>query len=530
MARKPPLNPADPQPADSPSGSAALPRSVKRRSVKAKNAEVAPESTDRPASPQRTSLHGDKLPTQPKLSGFPHIEARPKPSLTLFSQRKIAPMAAALPIWEASSILTQRQHLPWHNDADGKLFYAKDIGNGQGAIHFWVTEDLEAEHPATLAGAAALAVIDTFDIRAACMHLIYAAHAAQLDKPWEQELIIDDQQIEAYLGLKKRTDKNKQEKLALIAEIAKQPCKITTFISHPKRGKVKGFTLEEGRLWHMLGTRYHYQEDLFGQRELAGITFVVKPGLWARHFLNEEGRREKIAYCQQGLLPQNLLESVMSVWQHREGAARLMVWLLFQTQYSQRSPLSVAVLMEIAYGHTKVQQATERSDLRKKLASTWDEDLLTLHDRGWQIQFDAATYPLEIQPSGFGRTNAQRPRGFFDRLLAAQMWIKPAIPREDVELALDGAVSMSDRRSQNLSAHEPSAHEPLSSSFYPAASQMTGSLVRQLRTAKGWSQRKFSALTGISQGLISMIETEERSISAESETIFRQVFDLGLTD
>jgi hypothetical protein len=479
---------------------------------------ISPETTPPPGPLAHKSLA--QRPTQPKLSGFPHIEARPKPSPTLFAQRKTSPMASALPIWEASSILTQRHHLPWHNDPEGNLFYAKDIGNGQGAIHFWVTEDLEAEHPATLAGAAALAVIDTFDIRAACMHLIYAAHAAQLDKPWEQELVIDDQQIESYLGLKKRTDKNKQEKLALIAEIAKQPCKITTFISCPKQGKVKGFTVEEGRLWHMMATRYHYQQDLFGNRELAGITFVVKPGLWARHFLNEAGRREKIAYCQRGTLPQNLLESVMSVWQHREGAARLMVWLLFQTQYSQRSPISVAVLMEVAYGHTKVQQAIERSDLRKKLASTWDEDLMTLHDRGWQLQFDAATYPLEIQPLGFGRTNAQRPRGFFERLLNAQMWIKPAVnPEADATISFLEALETTAPET----TLEPGSGVP---AMPLAPPELTGSLIRQLRTAKGWSQRKFAALTGISQGLISMIETEERAISPESAAIFQHIFEL----
>lgn len=112
-------------------------------------------------------------------------------------------MASALPIWEASNILTQRHHLPWSSDADGKLCYAKDVGDGQGAIHFWVTENLEDEFPVPLAGAAALAVVDAFDIRAACMHLIYAASAAQLDRPWEKELIIDDRQIESYLGLKK---------------------------------------------------------------------------------------------------------------------------------------------------------------------------------------------------------------------------------------------------------------------------------------------------------------------------------------
>jgi len=46
----------------------------------------------------------------------------------------------------------------------------KGVEKGKGAVYFWVTEDLKQESPATLAGAAALAVISAFDIRAACMH------------------------------------------------------------------------------------------------------------------------------------------------------------------------------------------------------------------------------------------------------------------------------------------------------------------------------------------------------------------------
>ena len=133
---------------------------------------------------------------------------RPQISPSLFIGETTTYMASALPIWEASSILTQRKDLPWNNDPNGKLCYTRDVENGKGAVYFWLTEDLERESPTTLAGAAALAVIDTFDIRAACMHLIYAAYATQLDKPWEQEFVIDDRQIEEYLGLKKRTDKN----------------------------------------------------------------------------------------------------------------------------------------------------------------------------------------------------------------------------------------------------------------------------------------------------------------------------------
>lgn len=193
----------------------------------------------------------------------------------------------------------------------------------------------------------------------------------------------------------------------------------------------------------------------------------------------------------------------MSLWQHREGAARLMVWLLFQNQFNKRTPLSVEMLMEIAYGSDKIQQAKGDSEQRKKLASTWDEDLLTLHDRGWRIQFDPATYPTGIQPIGFGRENLQRPRGFFDQLLAAHLWIQPQADLEVPEIVEGGTDHT-----------EPLADDPAT---------LTGDIVKQLRQAKGWGQRKLANETGISQGLICMIENGSRTITPENAAILCQV-------
>jgi DNA-binding XRE family transcriptional regulator len=439
-----------------------------------------------------------------------------KTSSDLFVNGTTNRMASALPIWEASSILAQKKDLPWSIDPNGKLCYAKDVENGKGAVLFWLTEDLEQEHPATLAGAAAIAVIDAFDIRAACMHLIYAAHATQLEKPWEQEFVIDARQIEEYLGLKKRSDLNRQQKLALIQEIAQQPCKITTYISWPAQGKVKGFTIEKGRLWHLLGVRHHYQQDLFGHKDLEGITFVVRPGLWARYFLSEEDSADFSAYCQTGTLSKALLEDVMRVWQQREGAARLMIWLLFKTKVDMKHLLSVQALMEIAYGPQKIEAAKLDNRLRNKLANTWDEDLLVMHERGWQLHFHSQTYPPEIQPLAFGRRDRSRPRSFFAQLLSAHMWISPP-----------------EGFSQNsISTEEEGSKPQVQQAVLPAKAQHTlsGTQVRALRIKKGWTQRELASLTGLSQSLIQLIEKNQRNITRETQRILERTLTENLGD
>lgn len=460
-------------------------------------ASESSDLTDLPASILRGDST-DQIQTSPNL--FPNGKTTTR-------------MASALPIWEASSILTQRQDLPWANDSDGKLRHTRTIEDGQGAVHFWVTDNLDDESPATLAGAAALAMIDTFDIRAACMHLIYAAHAAQIERPWEQEFIIDDKQIEEYLGLKKRTDKSKQQKLALIREIAKQPCKITTFVSWPTQSRVKGFTLEEGRLWHLLGTRYHYQQDLFGNKELTGVTFIVRAGLWARYFLNAEGERQKSALCEYATLSKSSLRDVMSVWQHREGAARLMVWLLFKTKADRFSPLPVKTLMEIAFGTQRIEQAQEDSQSRKKLVSLWDDTLAVLEERGWTIHFDSESYPPDLQPSKSKYPRIQgRPRGFFEQLLNAQVWI---VPQDDWT---EEAIASEEESLFQLSTQssEPDIQYP----------QMTGATIKSCRLARGWSQRKLASLTGLSQGLISQLENGGRTVTPDNQLTLQRVFML----
>ncbi|MEO0645433.1 MAG: helix-turn-helix transcriptional regulator [Cyanobacteria bacterium J06650_10] len=440
-----------------------------------------------------------KLPVSDRLSTSPKLFEKGS---------DLTKVTSSLPIWEASNVLTQRQQLPWETDPDGKLIYSRDVNNGEGVICFRIADNTEDENPSALAGAAALAVIDTFDIRAACMHLIYVAHASQMERPWEQELVLNDRQIETYLGLQRRTDKNRQEKLALIEEIVKQPCKITTFISWPGEGKRKKFTIEEGRLWHLLGTRYHYQQNLLGEKQITGMSFVLKAGLWARYFLNKANSEEQGIAGSEGVLPKSLLESVMSLWQHRAGAARLMVWLLFKSQLSKARTLPVRVLLEVAYGSQKVLDAQGNNQLRKKMTNTWDEDLLALHERGWQIQFDADTYPANIRPSGFGRENDRRPRGFFKSLLKAQLEIRP--PKSwDISQLEASSTEIGEGDDVQLSV----------------SAGLTGAECKAMRAARGWSQRKLANFTGISQGLISMMENETRSISDINEATLRHAFE-----
>lgn len=316
----------------------------------------------------------------------------------LFSNGKTNLFASAIVVWELCNILAQRRSLPWQTDTNEKLSYQRQVNQGQNSICFYVTDTLDSQPPVTLETTEALAAIDKFDIRSACLHLIYAAYATSLEQPWDQEFVISDRQIEDYLGLDKRKDLTKPAKLALIKELAQQSCKIAVSINWNQQGKIKGFSLQTSRLWHLLEIQHHFQDDELGCKHLTGLTFRIKAGVWANYFLNRNGYKNHTAFYQYGTLPKSILTNIMSIWQQHEGAARIMLWLLFKTKMGQEQRITIPTLMRVAYGETKLSQAAAQLEGRKRLLRTFESDLEILNHYHIKPIFDPITYPTEIQP------------------------------------------------------------------------------------------------------------------------------------
>jgi DNA-binding transcriptional regulator YiaG len=355
---------------------------------------------DYAAEPQCVSVCPIDLPPMPLQAkkGRCKTTTRTLPSPNLFANGKSSPFASAIAVWEACNVLAQRQSIPWKTDANGKLCYERQVNGGRGTIAFRLAPALDSESSAPFDSAAAQAEIDNWDVRAACLHLIYAAHAIALDQPWEQEFIISDRQIEIYLGLEKRKDLSKLAKLTLIKTLAQQPCTLQLNIHWFQQGRVRGFSLEQSRLWHLLDIQHHFQKDELGCKHLTGLTFKVKAGAWSKYFLNQRAARESTAFYQYSSLPKSLLLSVTSLWQQHEGACRMLLWLLFKTKMGNEQRLTIPTLMRIAYGQGKVSQAATQREERKRLLRSFESDLEVLNHYGLKPVFDPATYPADIQP------------------------------------------------------------------------------------------------------------------------------------
>ncbi len=349
--------------------------------------------------PQCVAVCSIELPPMPLQAkkGRCKTADRMLPSPDLFVNGRSNPFASAIAVWEACNLLAQRQSLPWNIDSDGKLYYERQVNGGRGTMTFRLMSDL-ASDAVGLDSATAQAELAGWDVRAASLHLIYAAHAVALERPWEQEFIISDCQIEAYLGLEKRKDLSKLAKLTLIKELAQQPCQLQLDMNWGQQGRIHGFSLEQSRLWHLLEIQHHFQEDDLGCKHLTGLTFRVKAGAWAKYFLNQRGAKESTAFYQYSSLPKSLLPTVTSLWQQHEGACRMLLWLLFKTKMGHEQRLTIPTLMRIAYGAAKLSQAATQREERKRLLRSFESDLEVLHHYGLKPIFDPVTYPSEIQP------------------------------------------------------------------------------------------------------------------------------------
>ncbi|MGF1517737.1 MAG: helix-turn-helix domain-containing protein [Nodosilinea sp.] len=453
---------------------------------------------------------------------------------TIFLNGKTTPFASSMVVWEACNILAQRQSLPWHADSADRLCYQRSIHRGQGGMRFRLDTNPEADDSTAMPYEMGIAALDRFDLRAACLHLIFAACATNHDRPWEESFVLNDQHIEQYLGLNRRKDLTKLEKLTLIKELVYQACQILVALDWPRQGKVQGFSLTEHPVWQLLDTQYYFEEDAEGDRHLIGLSFTVQAGRWAQHFLNRQDYRKQTAFYQYGTLPQSLLTEVMGSWQQHEGAVRLLLWLVFKLRLGSDHRMTVRTLLRLAYGDDRLTEATTVRGAHKRLLKIFENDLEAISAYGIQSQFDPETYGPDIQPLwarvaeipddadaalAFWTDDANRDRSLTDRA-----------PRDKWQRLLNARLlgfELPEDWQQSLRKPRPQRRRSSKSTAPPAASALSSDAIKAARQQLNLSQRALAQRLGKSQSWIRDVENGRFNIGASDRTLIQTVLGLG---
>jgi DNA-binding transcriptional regulator YiaG len=441
-------------------------------------------------------------------------------------------VASCAVVWEACNVLAQQRSLPWTEDPEGHLSYTKPVLRRRGQIQFWLSANLESAPPALLDWEAGQSCLEGLDLRAACMHLVYAAHAMHLERPWEEDILISDRQIETYLNLDKRKDLSRQDRLMLINTIAQHPCRLVCQVRWPRQGKIQGFSLGRDRLWHLVSVHPQVQERA-GSHQVEGFTFRVRAGRWAEYFLNRQGCQEKTAFYQYTTLPKFLLETVMSIWQQHEGAARMLLWLFFKTKLGRSQPILVSTLLRIAYGQDRLDRAFTNREERKRRIRTFESDLEILHNAGFRPIFDPQTYPVAIQPLWARLQDLPE-----DSEAALDFWIndggKPRrltdpAPRGKWQMLYNARIAgfeLPVEIEQRLDAFAEQKQKRTRKRKAPDRDDLTGPDVSAGRKRKGLNQRRLAELLGKSQSWVRDIEKGRLHARPADQKRLRQVLDL----
>ncbi len=450
----------------------------------------------------------------------------------IFLNGKTTPFASSMVVWEASNILAQRESLSWYADDHDHLCYQRSIHRGQGNIQFRLSSNPELPDSPPMAYSLGTAALGNFDIRAVCIHLIFAAYATTLNCPWETPFILNDQHIEQYLGLHKRKDLTKLAKLTLIKDLVYQACQLLVTLDWPRQGKVPGFSIPEQPVWQLLDTQYYFDIDDQGYRHLIGLGFSIQTGDWAKHFLNKQDYRKQTAFYQYGTLPQSLLTEVMGNWQQHEGAVRLLLWLVFKLRLGGDHRVTVRTLLRIAYGNQRLSDAMTIRGAHKRLLKTFESDLEAIYHYGLKPQFDPDTYGSDIQPL-WARV-ADIPDDADDAL---EFWTNDAnqalsltdiAPRNKWQRLLNARIlgfELSDEWQQSL-RRPRTKHRRQSKSSTVHAHPLSSHVIKAARQQLNLSQRALAERLGKSQSWIRDVENGRFKISSSDQTRLRQTLNL----
>jgi DNA-binding transcriptional regulator YiaG/Pyruvate/2-oxoacid:ferredoxin oxidoreductase delta subunit len=468
-------------------------------------------------------------PLQPK-KGRNKSTLLPAAIPTIFLNGKTTPFASSMVVWEACNVLAQRQSLPWRADGDHRICYERSIQRGKGTMRFRLATNPEAGNSTPMPYDLGIAALARFDLRATCLHLIFAACATNHDRPWEEPFVLNDQHIEQYLGLNRRKDLTKLEKLTLIKELIHQACQILVALDWPRQGKVQGFSLTEHPVWRLLDTQYYFEEDAEGGRHLIGLSFTVQAGLWAQHFLNRQDYRKQTAFYQYGTLPQSLLTEVMGSWQQHEGAMRLLLWLVFKLRLGSDHRMTVRTLLRLAYGDARLTEAITVRGAHKRLLRIFEHDLEAMSDYGLQPQFDPETYGPDIQPLwaraaeipddadaalAFWTDDANRDRSLTDRA-----------PRDKWQRLLNARLlgfELPEDWQQSVRKPRPQRRRSPKSIAQPANHALSSDAIKAARQQLNLSQRALAQRLGKSQSWIRDVENGRFNISASDRTLLQDV-------
>ncbi|WP_229641626.1 helix-turn-helix domain-containing protein [Waterburya agarophytonicola] len=396
----------------------------------------------------------------------------------------------------------------WQEDDSGFAYFKHQAkGNPKNYIEHYISNPGDIE---LLPLEQAEQIIDKFGFNTVKLHLIFAAHTMNQDRPWDSKFSLKASDIIKYLGWDKRTDLPVHQKLSEIAKTAfVLDCLLVKSVWVEGRNKKGGINASTptGRMWNVVVDPRGEQNSEGKVQKPEEVYITVQPGLIFHSFLNKAGSKLQKALYQFGYLAKSILRIDPY---HDELALRLAIHLAMESRVHMSGKYRVETLLKHLLPHAKIDKA--RSDTRRgyDLKQHWDNALKLLRKLSWQIQFDES-YPEWLQPGSKSKkpTDARKMKNI-EWLLNAKITIRPPEPIPEL---------LTNKVQPKLKASKQKKTAAI-------ATGITSDQIRKGRNKKGWSQRKLAGWLGVSQSLVKMWEKGRRTPSEETEVKLRQILEI----
>lgn len=437
-----------------------------------------------------------------KLLGIGEMDAFTADPPLFEGDREIEKVATGYPILTGAQALINNQ---WE---DGEYPYWRKLV-GEGFIqHNIVRQNSSDQQIELVPGKAAWEIIQQFGPEAAYVLLIFSAYATESDSPWEQQIRLKGSDLVKLFGWDKRTDINLGQKLKKIGHLVELVCSLSVLISNINVGASR-YNVARSAMWLLEELEYAGQlaltvDEGSGEpfRYEAGdpdeLYIKVRPGSWTEKFLNARDLHSgKEALCQYGYLAKSTLQ--INPYRQRL-ASKLAIFLTIMSRIRRDGRYEVGTLLERIEPKEMLNVVQSSKQRRNSLITQWDNALLTLHELGWQIEFDDETYPKALRPDwclpDAPERTKTRPRNWLSVWLRGIVTIKPT----DLIQEKLGAVARPPRQRVSAVLEEERPQ------------MMTGEDLAQALQSIGWSNAQLARELGVDRSLVTRWIKGERTI------------------
>lgn len=408
-------------------------------------------------------------------------------------------------------------------------------------------------------GRAAWEIVQRLGIEAAYVFLSLVAQASAADQPWRSSLSIQGTALLDFVVGEKQSDLTLLQKLKKLEEMLQLLCSLSVMVSYLDESQGL-FRWVNYPMWLLEELSYSGQllpaqtiEELPQARGVSGVSGVsgmdgtivdaafrpgvpneltvrLRPGNWVETLGAVDLSRGIQSLQQYG----NWAKGILQINPNRKRlAARLAIFISVIGQLYVTGYYRVQDLLEQVEDAKVLSGFYKTEETRTRLFVRWNNALLSLKNLGWEISFDAMTYPSSLRPGwsvndeGTG-VQPDSSAQWFETWLAARLMIRPmqvmagdgldageTLLGDDLGLGEGGATgadrSLRADRKKAAVLIRPKAG--LGAARIPAA--ITGQMLDVALTLKGWSKAYLATQLKMDRSMVTHWVKGSRPITPE---------------